>query len=48
MLKSVDFYFFSLTGGTKQIGDIFCSTLAEEVKSLIFAKANAREKEKLQ
>lgn len=42
MLKSVDFYFFSPTGGTKQIGDIFCSTLAEEIEEFDLCKGECQ------
>ena len=34
MLSSVDFYFFSPTGGTKKAGDIFCRGIAQRVQAV--------------
>lgn len=42
MVKSVDFYFFSPTGGTKQVGEIFCKVVAEEVKEYDLCKGECQ------
>lgn len=34
MIQNVDFYYFSPTGGTKKVGDLFCSAIAEQVHSV--------------
>ena len=30
-LMNIDFYYFSPTGGTKKVGDIFCSSITDQV-----------------
>lgn len=34
MLKSVDLYYFSPTGGTRKCGELFCRALADEVNAV--------------
>ena len=31
MLASIDFYFFSPTGGTKKAGELFCKSIARNI-----------------
>ena len=34
MINTIDFYYFSPTGGTKQVGEIFCEGLCTHVKAI--------------
>lgn len=42
MVKSVDFYFFSPTGGTKQVGEIFCRAVSEKVTEYDLCKESCQ------
>lgn len=40
MLKKTMFYYFSPTGGTKKVGEIFCAAFAEKVKAVNLGERN--------
>ncbi|WP_101772248.1 EFR1 family ferrodoxin [Peptostreptococcus faecalis] len=45
MLKKVDFYYFSPTGGTKKVGEVFSKAIAKEVSMIDLGKKETIKKE---